>query len=98
MTAVIARRGKFTLRYKSSSEPTTWDLEICADCPNHEGVYSICCFVPDKDSEPDIKSCGLRLIRAMETEQDVEDIKALTLIASTLICNTEKVPVVIYSK
>lgn len=98
MTAVIARRGKFTLRYASRPEPTTWDLEICADCPHHEGVYSLCRFCPDNEEEPDIKSCGLRLLRAMETREDMEDIKVLCLIASDLIRNTEQVPLIIYSK
>lgn len=101
MTAVIARKGKFTLRYKSwfgDITPSTWDLEICADCVQGTGVYVICSFRHDKGCEaPDVVSCGNRLIDAMSDIDDIEAVRELILIASRIIQYTDNVPLKIYT-
>lgn len=100
MNAVIARKGKFTLRYKSwfgDKVPTTWDLEVCADCIDTKGVYAICCFVPSGDEWPDVKSIGNRMLDAIEQDEDIQDLKSLVRIACDIISQTDQIPLLIYT-
>jgi hypothetical protein len=96
MNAVIARKGKYTLRYKGGDKVTTWDLEICADCVDSNGVYTLCTFIPDKEEYPDVKEIGWRLLDSIKSIEDLEDVKAIVLIAAKIIKDTDKIPLVIY--
>lgn len=89
MVMDICYKGKFSLRYKSylgDHKYTTHDIEIVKWSDNH--CYTIACWNEDKD--PDLVSCGLRLLDEIETIEDLQDVKHLATIGLSILLTDKK--------
>ena len=87
----IAKKGYYSLRTKTFLGKhiyKTTDIEICKDTGNGTSVYTIADFVKDGDSYC-LRSCGNRLLEAIDNIEDLENIKELTNIG-ILICDCDE--------